>query len=92
MTRPGPERPAPQVRGRLSKIECPPEVVIDRVVVTQTRPIRGAITALSWIIGTPIKTNETIEGGVRDCLELLDIAKVRRPREFEFEPAQPSAR
>ena len=86
------ERPAPAVRGRMSKIECPRDVVVDRVIVVQTRPIRGAITALSWIIGNPIKTNDTLEGGVRECLELLDAAKVSRPREFEFEPAQPSAR
>ena len=84
------ERPAPAVRGCLSKIRCPPEVVVDRIVVTQARSIRGAITALSWITGNPIKTDETIEGGVRGCLALLDSAKVERPRDFEFQPAEPT--
>ena len=84
-------RPAPPVRGCLSKIQCPPEVVIDRVVVVNSSAIRGAITALSWITGNPIKTATTVEDGVRDCLALLDAAGVAPPREFEFELVQPSA-
>lgn len=85
-------RPIPQVRGRLAQIKCPGDVIIDRVVVVDTAAIRGAITALSWITGVPIKTTPTIEDGVRDCLSLLDQAQVPRPREFEFRPAQPSVR
>lgn len=83
-------RPVPAVRGQLSKIHCPPEVVIDRVVVVNSSAIRGAITALSWITGNPIKTATSVEDGVRDCLELLDAAGVARPRDFEFEHVQPS--
>ena len=83
-------RPIPQVRGLLSKIECPPEVVLDRVIVVNTPAIRGAITALSWITGNPIKTAPTIEEGVRECLAVLDQAKIPPPREFEFQPAQRS--
>lgn len=83
-------RPAPPVRGVLSKSECLPQVVIDRVVVSQERAIRGAVTALSWISGKQIKAEDTVEAGVRRCLELLDQAKLARPRDFEWKPAQPS--
>ena len=83
-------RPAPPVRGCLAKVECPSEVVIDRVVVVGTAAIRGAITALSWSTGNPIETAPAIEAGVRECLALLDEAGVAPPREFEYEPAEPS--
>ena len=83
-------RPVPAVRGLLAKIQCPSEVVVDRIVVVDTAAIRGAITALSWITGNQIKTATTVEQGVRDCLACLDAAKVHRPRDFEFRPAQPS--
>lgn len=83
-------RPAPAVRGLLAKIQCPKDVVVDRVVVVDTAAIRGAMTALSWITGNPIKTTQTIDQGVRECLACLDEAKVPRPREFEFRPAQPT--
>lgn len=84
------ERPAPSVRGRLSKLECPSEVVIDRVVVVQARAIRGAVTALSWITGKAIKTASSAEDGVHLCLERLDSAGVPRPLKFAFVPAQRS--
>jgi hypothetical protein len=83
-------RPAPPVRGLLAKIQCPSDVVIDRVVVVDTAAIRGALTALSWSTGNPIKTTPAIEQGVRDCLEQLDQCAVTRPREFEFCPAEPT--
>ena len=54
------------------------------------RSIRGAVTALSWITGKQIKSEDTVEVGVRRCLELLDEAKLARPRDFEWKPAQPS--
>jgi hypothetical protein len=84
-------RPAPPVRGCLAKIQCPSDVVIDRIVVVDTAAIRGAITALSWSTGNPIKTTPAIDVGVRDCLALLDEAGVAQPREFEYEPAEPSS-
>ena len=80
----------PAVRGRLSKIQCPAEVVIDRVVIVDSAAIRGAVTALSWITGKQIKSEDTVEAGVRLCLEQLDAAQLARPRDFEWEPAQPS--
>ena len=83
-------RPAPPVRGLLSKVQCPAEVVIDRIVVVDTAAIRGAITALSWILGNPIKTTPAIQDGVRDCLAALDAAKVGRPAKFEYRPAEPT--
>jgi hypothetical protein len=83
-------RPAPPVRGLLAKVQCPSDVVLDRVVVVDTAAIRGALTALSWITGNPIKTTPAIEQGVRDCLAQLDAAGVARPREFEFRPAEPT--
>jgi hypothetical protein len=83
-------RPAPPVRAVLAKIQCPSEVVVDRVVVVDSAAIRGAITALSWSTGNPIKTAPTIDQGVRDCLAHLDAAKVARPREFVFRPAEPT--
>ena len=58
-------RPVPQVRGRLSKIACPPEVVIDRVVVVDTPAIRGAITALSSVPRCCKRSRKTSsEGGM----------------------------
>lgn len=84
------ERPAPPVRGRLSKISCAPDVVIDRVVVVGSAAIRGALTAMSWTTGNTIKTTPSIEEGVRDALALLDTAEIPRPREFEYRPIQPS--
>jgi hypothetical protein len=83
-------RPAPPVRAVLAKIQCPSDVVVDRIVVVDSAAIRGAITALSWSTGNPIKTTPTIDQGVRDCLALLDAAKVARPREFVFRPAEPT--
>lgn len=83
-------RPAPPVRGLLSKIQCPSDVVIDRIVVVDSAAIRGAITALSWIIGSPIKTTPAIDEGIRDCLAGLDAAKVARPATFEFQPPEPT--
>jgi hypothetical protein len=83
-------RPAPPVRGLLAKIQCPSDVVVDRVVVVDSAAIRGALTALSWITGNPIKTTPTIDQGVRDCLALLDESKLARPREFVFRPAEPT--
>lgn len=83
-------RPAPPVRGLLAKIQCPSDVVVDRVVVVDTAAIRGAITALSWITGNPIKTTTAIDQGVRDCLARLDASGVARPREFVFRPAEPT--
>lgn len=85
-------RPAPAVRGRLSQITCSKDVVVDRVVVVGAAAIRGAITAISWSTGVPIKTAPAIDEGVRTCLELLDTARVARPREFKFRPAEPSLR
>jgi hypothetical protein len=84
------ERPTPSVRGQLSKLACPTDVVIDRVVVVQARAIRGAVTALSWITGKTIRTANCVEDGLRECLERLDRADVTRPREFVFVPAQRS--
>jgi hypothetical protein len=84
------ERPTPSVRGRLSKLECPPDVVIDRVVVVAAPAIRGAVTALSWITGKTIRTVGSAEDGLRECLERLDRAGVTRPRKFEFVPARSS--
>jgi hypothetical protein len=83
-------RPAPPVRAVLAKIQCPSDVVVDRIVVVDSAAIRGAITALSWSTGNPIKTTPTIDQGVRDCLALLDEATVARPREFVFRPAEPT--
>jgi hypothetical protein len=83
-------RPAPPVRGLLAKIQCPSDVVVDRVVVVDTAAIRGALTALSWITGNPIKTTPAIEQGVRDCLVRLDEAGVARPPKFEYRPAEPT--
>jgi hypothetical protein len=83
-------RPAPPVRGLLAKIQCPSEVVVDRVVVVDSAAIRGALTALSWITGNPIKTAPTIDQGVRDCLARLDESGVARPREFVFRQAEPT--
>jgi hypothetical protein len=83
-------RPAPPVRGLLAKIQCPSDVVIDRVVATDAAAIRGALTALSWITGNQIKSTPTINEGIRDCLAALDAAKVARPKDFEFRPAQPT--
>jgi hypothetical protein len=83
-------RPAPPVRGLLAKIQCPSDVVVDRIVVVDTAAIRGAITALSWILGNPIKTTPAVNEGVRECLACLDAAKVAGPPKFEFQPAQPS--
>jgi hypothetical protein len=83
-------RPAPPVRGLLAKVQCPIDVVVDRVVVVDTAAIRGAITALSWITGNPIKTTPAIDQGVRGCLASLDAAGVPRPHEFVFRPAEPT--
>lgn len=83
-------RPAPPVRALLAKIQCPADVVIDRVVVVDTAAIRGALTALSWITGNPIKTTPAIDQGVRDCLARLDESGVARPPKFEFRPAEPT--
>jgi hypothetical protein len=83
-------RPAPPVRGLLAKIQCPSDVVVDRVVVVDTAAIRGALTALSWITGNPIKTTPAVDQGVRDCLVRLDEAGVARPREFVYRPAEPT--
>jgi hypothetical protein len=85
-------RPAPPVRGQLAKIHCPSDVVVDRIVVVDTAAIRGALTAMSWITGNPIKTMPTIDQGIRDCLVRLDQASVMRPREFEFRPAEPTVK
>jgi hypothetical protein len=84
------ERPSPSVRGRLSKLECPADVVIDRVVVVAAPAIRGAVTALSWITGKTIRTVNSTDDGLRECLERLDRAGVTRPRKFEFVPARAS--
>ena len=83
-------RPAPPVRGLLAKIQCPSEVVVDRVVAVDTAAIRGALTAMSWITGNPIKTTLTIDEGVRECLACLDGSGVTRPREFVFRQAEPT--
>jgi hypothetical protein len=85
-------RPAPPVRGLLAKIQCPSDVVVDRVVVVDSAAIRGALTALSWITGNPIKTTPAIEQGVRDCLARLDESSVPRPPKFEFRPAEPTTK
>lgn len=77
-------RPTPTVRGCLSKIECPPALVLARIVVVDSAGIRGAITALTWSTGKPIKTVPTMEAGVRECFERLDAAGLPRPRNFDL--------
>jgi hypothetical protein len=84
------ERPSPPVRGRLAQIECPPTVILDRLVVVNNSVIRGAITALSWSTGRTIATVETIETGVSESRRIFAEHSVEPPREFEIEPAQRS--
>lgn len=85
------ERPTPQVRGRLAKLDCPANVVVARVIVAHTPAIRGAVTALTWSTGKPLRTVETIEAGVSECLKLFGEHKIVPPRKFEIVPAQPSS-
>ena len=85
------ERPTPQVRGRLAKLDCPTSVVVARVIVARTAAIRGAVTALTWSTGKQLRTVETIEAGVSDCLKLFSEHKIVPPRKFEIVPAQPSS-
>ena len=85
------ERPTPQVRGRLAKLDCPANVVVARVIVAHTAAIRGAVTALTWSTGKQLQTVETIEAGVSQCLRIFGDNKIVPPRKFEIVPAQPSS-
>lgn len=85
------ERPVPQVRGRLAQLDCPAPVIVARVIVVQTPAIRGAVTALSWITGRTLRTVETIEDGVQECLGIFSQRKIEPPRKFEIVPALPSS-
>lgn len=84
------ERPTPQVRGRLAKLECPAEVVVARLIVARTAAIRGAVTALTWSTGKPLRTVETIEQGVSESLRIFGQHDIVPPRKFEIEQVQPS--
>ncbi|HLT37999.1 MAG TPA: hypothetical protein VK034_17055 [Enhygromyxa sp.] len=84
------ERPNPQVRGRMAKLECPPAVVVARVIVAPTAALRGAVTALTWSTGKQLPTVDTIETGVNECLQIFSDNQIVPPRKFEIEPAQPS--
>jgi hypothetical protein len=86
----GAERPTPQVRGQLAKLDCPAAVVVARVIVARTPAIRGAVTALTWSTGKSLQTVETIEAGVSASLRIFGEHQIVPPRKFEIVPAQPS--
>lgn len=85
------ERPSPAVRGRLAKIECPPNVVVARVIVAPTSALRGAVTALTWSTGKPLQTVDTIEAGINECLRIFAEQQIVPPRKFDIVPAQRSS-
>ncbi|MFV8753579.1 hypothetical protein ACNOYE_23750 [Nannocystaceae bacterium ST9] len=77
------ERPSSRVRKAFSEDPAEGEAVFLKSIVVITSPvIRGALTAVKWLMGDrfgDVEVAESTRGAITRCLDLLDQHGIARP-------------